>query len=134
MGVGLVHRLVYRAGLQQFERWKPPRDHKRHPLADECVVVNEQCFHPRGPATGNAAVPMAAQASFCMSAWPMHSGPPITRCEAPAQCVCCRIDHHLATPATAALARRESIYLGPRFSDHAPSIIDHDLGPWSSWA
>jgi exodeoxyribonuclease-3 len=33
----------------------------------------------------------------------------------------------LATPGVAALARRESIYLAQRFSDHAPLIIDYDL-------
>ena len=38
-----------------------------------------------------------------------------------------RLDYHLATPATAAKARRESIYLGQRFSDHAPVIIDYDF-------
>ena len=38
-----------------------------------------------------------------------------------------RIDHQLATPAVAARARREHIYLGQRFSDHAPLLIDYDL-------
>ena len=38
-----------------------------------------------------------------------------------------RIDYHLATPGIAALARRESIYLDQRFSDHAPLTIDYDL-------
>jgi exodeoxyribonuclease III len=38
-----------------------------------------------------------------------------------------RLDYHLATPATAALARREHIHLEPRFSDHAPLTIDYDL-------
>ncbi len=38
-----------------------------------------------------------------------------------------RIDYHLATPALAATARRESIYLDQRFSDHAPLIIDYAL-------
>ena len=38
-----------------------------------------------------------------------------------------RLDYHLATPAIAALARREMIYLAQRFSDHAPLIIDYDL-------
>ena len=38
-----------------------------------------------------------------------------------------RLDYHLATPGVAALARRESIYLDRRFSDHAPVIIDYDL-------
>jgi exodeoxyribonuclease-3 len=38
-----------------------------------------------------------------------------------------RIDYHLATPGLAALARRESIYLEQRFSDHAPLVIDYDL-------
>jgi exodeoxyribonuclease-3 len=38
-----------------------------------------------------------------------------------------RIDYHLATPGMAALARRESIYLEQRFSDHAPLIIDYDF-------
>jgi len=38
-----------------------------------------------------------------------------------------RIDYHLATPAIAALARQESIYLEQRFSDHAPLVIDYDF-------
>jgi exodeoxyribonuclease-3 len=37
-----------------------------------------------------------------------------------------RIDYHIATPGVAATARRESIYLKKRFSDHAPLIIDYD--------
>ncbi len=36
-----------------------------------------------------------------------------------------RIDYHLATPALAATAKHESIYLAERFSDHAPLIIDY---------
>ncbi|MBL8341205.1 MAG: exodeoxyribonuclease III [Rubrivivax sp.] len=36
-----------------------------------------------------------------------------------------RLDYHLATPAVAATARREQIYLAERFSDHAPVIIDY---------
>ena len=36
-----------------------------------------------------------------------------------------RIDYHLATPALAATARREAIYLTQRFSDHAPLTIDY---------
>ena len=38
-----------------------------------------------------------------------------------------RLDYHLATPGIAALARRESIYLDQRFSDHAPLVIDYDF-------
>ncbi len=38
-----------------------------------------------------------------------------------------RIDYHLATPALAATARAESIYLAQRFSDHAPLVIDYDF-------
>ena len=38
-----------------------------------------------------------------------------------------RIDYHLATPALAAKARTEQIYLEQRFSDHAPLIIDYDF-------
>ena len=38
-----------------------------------------------------------------------------------------RIDYHLATPALAARARREPIYKGEKFSDHAPLIIDYEL-------
>jgi len=38
-----------------------------------------------------------------------------------------RLDYHLATPALAAKARRESIYLEQRFSDHAPLTIDYDF-------
>ena len=38
-----------------------------------------------------------------------------------------RLDYHLATPALAHKARREHIYLGQRFSDHAPVVIDYDF-------
>ncbi len=38
-----------------------------------------------------------------------------------------RLDYHLATPGVAAKARRESIYLDQRFSDHAPLLIDYDF-------
>jgi exodeoxyribonuclease-3 len=36
-----------------------------------------------------------------------------------------RLDYHIATPALAATARREQIYLERRFSDHAPLVIDY---------
>ena len=36
-----------------------------------------------------------------------------------------RIDYHLATPAIAAKAKAEHIYLEQRFSDHAPLMIDY---------
>jgi exodeoxyribonuclease-3 len=38
-----------------------------------------------------------------------------------------RLDYHLATPATAALARTESIFKEQRFSDHAPITIGYDF-------
>jgi exodeoxyribonuclease-3 len=38
-----------------------------------------------------------------------------------------RLDYHLATPAIAAKAKREQIYLDHRFSDHAPVTIDYDF-------
>jgi exodeoxyribonuclease-3 len=38
-----------------------------------------------------------------------------------------RLDYQLATPAIAAKARREAIYLERRFSDHAPLTIDYDF-------
>jgi exodeoxyribonuclease-3 len=38
-----------------------------------------------------------------------------------------RLDYQLATPAVAALARSESIFLAERFSDHAPLSIDYDF-------
>ncbi len=38
-----------------------------------------------------------------------------------------RLDYHLATPGLAALARKESIFLAQRFSDHAPLTIDYDF-------
>jgi len=38
-----------------------------------------------------------------------------------------RLDYHLATPATAALARTEAIFKAQRFSDHAPITIGYDL-------
>jgi exodeoxyribonuclease III len=37
-----------------------------------------------------------------------------------------RLDYHIATPAIAATAKREQIYLDQRFSDHAPVVIDYD--------
>jgi exodeoxyribonuclease III len=36
-----------------------------------------------------------------------------------------RLDYHLATPALAATAKKASIYLDQRFSDHAPVTIDY---------
>ena len=36
-----------------------------------------------------------------------------------------RIDYHIATPGVAQTAKRESIYLKKRFSDHAPLTIDY---------
>jgi exodeoxyribonuclease III len=38
-----------------------------------------------------------------------------------------RLDYHLATPALAELARREAIYKGEKFSDHAPITIEYEL-------
>jgi exodeoxyribonuclease-3 len=38
-----------------------------------------------------------------------------------------RLDYHLATPGIAAKAKRESIYLGRHFSDHAPVTVDYDF-------
>jgi exodeoxyribonuclease III len=38
-----------------------------------------------------------------------------------------RIDYHLATPALAQTARKASIHLKERFSDHAPLTIDYDF-------
>ncbi len=38
-----------------------------------------------------------------------------------------RLDYHLATPALAALARREEIYRTRRFSDHAPVTVDYEI-------
>lgn len=37
-----------------------------------------------------------------------------------------RLDYHLATPALAATARREHIFVQRRFSDHAPLVIEYD--------
>ena len=37
-----------------------------------------------------------------------------------------RIDYQIATPGIAALARSASIYIGKRFSDHAPLTIDYE--------
>ena len=36
-------------------------------------------------------------------------------------------DYHLATPATAALARTEHIYMDVKFSEHAPITVDYDF-------
>jgi exodeoxyribonuclease-3 len=36
-----------------------------------------------------------------------------------------RLDYHIATPAIAATAKREHIYLDRRLSDHAPVVIDY---------
>jgi exodeoxyribonuclease-3 len=38
-----------------------------------------------------------------------------------------RLDYHLATPGIAARAQREHIHLEPRFSDHAPLVVDYDF-------
>jgi exodeoxyribonuclease-3 len=38
-----------------------------------------------------------------------------------------RLDYQIATPGLAALAHKEKIHLEPRFSDHAPLIIDYDF-------
>lgn len=38
-----------------------------------------------------------------------------------------RLDYHLATPGTAALARHTSVYKEQRFSDHAPLSVDYDF-------
>ncbi len=38
-----------------------------------------------------------------------------------------RLDYQIATPALAAKARTQSIYLDQRFSDHAPLTIDYDF-------
>ncbi|HEX2010281.1 MAG TPA: exodeoxyribonuclease III [Roseateles sp.] len=38
-----------------------------------------------------------------------------------------RLDYHFATPKLAALAQRESIFTGTKFSDHAPLTIDYDF-------
>jgi exodeoxyribonuclease III len=38
-----------------------------------------------------------------------------------------RLDYHLATPALAAFARRESIYKDQKFSDHAPITIEYAM-------
>lgn len=38
-----------------------------------------------------------------------------------------RLDYHIATPAVAATAQREEIFLAQRFSDHAPVVMDYDF-------
>ena len=38
-----------------------------------------------------------------------------------------RLDYHLATPALAAHAKREAVYKGEKFSDHAPLTIEYDM-------
>jgi exodeoxyribonuclease III len=38
-----------------------------------------------------------------------------------------RLDYHLATPALAVFAKRESIYKDQKFSDHAPITVEYDL-------
>jgi len=38
-----------------------------------------------------------------------------------------RLDYQIATPGLAALAKKEKIHLEPRFSDHAPLIVDYDF-------
>ncbi|HMN21014.1 MAG TPA: exodeoxyribonuclease III [Ottowia sp.] len=38
-----------------------------------------------------------------------------------------RLDYHLATPATARLARQTAIYKDEKFSDHAPITVDYDF-------
>ncbi len=41
--------------------------------------------------------------------------------------VFCTSIYHLATPATARLARMESIYKEQKFSDHAPITVDYEF-------
>jgi exodeoxyribonuclease III len=38
-----------------------------------------------------------------------------------------RLDYHLATPAVALLARKESIYKQEKFSDHAPITVEYGM-------
>ncbi len=38
-----------------------------------------------------------------------------------------RLDYHLATPAVAAKAKAEAIFLDQRFSDHAPVVVDYAI-------
>ena len=38
-----------------------------------------------------------------------------------------RLDYQIATPGLAVLARKEKIHLEPRFSDHAPLLVDYDF-------
>ncbi|HPW07097.1 MAG TPA: exodeoxyribonuclease III, partial [Burkholderiaceae bacterium] len=38
-----------------------------------------------------------------------------------------RLDYHLATPALASFAKRESIYKDQKFSDHAPITIEYAI-------
>jgi exodeoxyribonuclease III len=38
-----------------------------------------------------------------------------------------RLDYHLATPAVAAKAKAQSIFLTQRFSDHAPVVVDYAM-------
>jgi exodeoxyribonuclease-3 len=38
-----------------------------------------------------------------------------------------RLDYQIATPGLAATAKKEKIHLEPRFSDHAPLIVDYDF-------
>jgi exodeoxyribonuclease III len=49
------------------------------------------------------------------------------RGQAKAKNVGWRLDYHIATPAIAATVKREEIYLGQRFSDHAPVMMDYDF-------
>ena len=41
--------------------------------------------------------------------------------------VLCGNDDPIATSGLAALAKKEKIHLEPRFSDHAPLLVDHDF-------
>jgi exodeoxyribonuclease-3 len=41
--------------------------------------------------------------------------------------VLCGNDDPIATPGLAVLARKEKIHLEPRFSDHAPLLVDYDF-------
>jgi exodeoxyribonuclease-3 len=38
-----------------------------------------------------------------------------------------RLDYHIATPGIAARARSAHVHMEPRFSDHAPLVIDYDF-------
>ena len=82
-----------------------------------------QLLHPTEPTGGIVDVYRQLQPDTTDACYTWWSN----RGQAYANNVGWRLDYHLATPATAALARTEAIYKGEKFSDHAPITIGYEM-------